>query len=775
MGSDRIIRFALESGFGVMALLLLCIVALYVRFIQNAHAVLSVHKLRLDEAQRLARVGSWELDLTSGQMKWSAQIYRIFHMEPTTNNPTLEEFLGQIQEADKSAVRKIMEGGSDLKEHVECSVGILRMTGDSGRVRLKLEEVTGQTGLVEGLIGTLSDITEQELLESELRRAKIEAESASRLKSDFIANISHELKTPMNSILGRSQIALQGDLGSTAKIHIQTVHKSAEHLLSIINEILDFSKLEANKYVVEKRGFSLLEVTRKLQDQLLPLAREKDLKFQMDTPSNLPTRLVGDPEQLGKVLSALATNSIKFTQEGRVSMGIETGLQTGTAIELHFWVNDTGIGMTPGQQANLFQAFSQVDSSRTRKFGGTGLGLVISKRIVEMMGGRIWIQSIFGTGTTVHVVIPFEKVAQSKVAASLVSVARPVAEQRSHANLSDTQVLLVEDSSINQELAKRLLAKFDVAVTLATNGQEALDILSTKIDFDAILMDCHMPVMDGYTATREVRKINALNGIPVIALTANVSANDRAKMSASGMCDVVAKPYTAQELIDVLFRWVAPKNRTTQRSSDREAQPSTADFMPPVPGINVPYGLNIAMSDVNLYKRLLQMFGQSEVNFAQKFKSARQSGDGASATRLAHSLKGVSGSIGAKDVQAAALSLESACHKGLSDADIRPLLDTTLEALKQVLDGLGVLNEPCADSDAPLWDSMRVNILVVHLEELIAQQDLCVYDIVEDLALATNGSSISTAVNKVVKAIERFDLVLAQQELKHVSVALKGL
>jgi HPt (histidine-containing phosphotransfer) domain-containing protein len=181
------------------------------------------------------------------------------------------------------------------------------------------------------------------------------------------------------------------------------------------------------------------------------------------------------------------------------------------------------------------------------------------------------------------------------------------------------------------------------------------------------------------------------------------------------------------------------------------------------------------MSDVNLYKRLLQMFGQSEVNFAQKFKSARQSGDGASATRLAHSLKGVSGSIGAKDVQAAALSLESACHKGLSDADIRPLLDTTLEALKQVLDGLGVLNEPCADSDAPLWDSMRVNILVVHLEELIAQQDLCVYDIVEDLALATNGSSISTAVNKVVKAIERFDLVLAQQELKHVSVALKGL
>jgi CheY-like chemotaxis protein len=558
-------------------------------------------------------------------------------------------------------------------------------------------------------------------------------------------------------------------------VHIQTVHKSAEQLLSIINEILDFSKLEADKYVVEKRGFSLQEVTRKLQDQLVPLAREKDLKFQLDTPSSLPTRLVGDPEQLGKVLSALATNSIKFTQEGHVSMGIETSSQTGTVIELHFWVNDTGIGMTPEQQTHLFQAFSQVDSSRTRKFGGTGLGLVISKKIVEMMGGKIWIQSIFGTGTTVHVVIPFETMAQSQVVASLFSAPRPAAEQRSPANLSGTHVLLVEDNAINQELAQRILTKLDIKVTLATNGQEALDILKTKFDFHAILMDCHMPVMDGYTATREVRKIEALNGIPVIALTANVSANDRKKMSEAGMCDVVTKPYTAQELIDVLLRWVSPKNRSTQGSRDRGAQPSTADFMPLLPGINVPYGLNIAMSDVNLYKKLLMMFGQSEVNFAQKFQSAWQSGDGASATRLAHSLKGVSGSIGAKDVQAAALLLESACNKGLSDVAIQPLLDTTLEALKQVLDGLSALNEPCAGGDVPLWDGKHVSSLIVQLEELISQQDLCVYDIAEELALATKGSPTSAAVNKVVKAIERFDLVLAQQELKRVSVAVEGL
>jgi signal transduction histidine kinase/CheY-like chemotaxis protein len=649
------------------------------------------------------------------------------------------------------------------------------MTGDGGRARLRLEALTGRTGEVKALLGTLSDITEQELLESELRRAKTEAESASRLKSDFIANISHELRTPMNSILGRSQIALQGDLGSIAKMHIQTVHKSAEHLLSIVNEILDFSNLEADKYVVGKREFSLSEVTRKLQDQVVPLAREKDLKFQLDTPSNLPSRLVGDPEQLGKVLSALATNSIKFTQEGRISMGIDTGSQTGTAIELHFWVNDTGIGMTPGQQTHLFQAFSQVDSSRTRKFGGTGLGLVISKRIVEMMGGRIWIQSIFGTGTTVHVVIPFEKVAQSKIAEPLVSVAIPAAEQRAPASLAGTHVLLVEDNAINQELAQRILTKLDIKVTLATNGQEALDILKTKFDFHAILMDCHMPVMDGYTATQEVRKIEALNGIPVIALTANVSANDRKKMSEAGMCDVVAKPYTAQELFDVLLRWVTPKNPTTQHPDCEETQASAADTMPALPGVNVQFGLNIAMSDVNLYKKVLMMFGQSEVNFAQKFQSAWRSGDLVSASRLAHSLKGVSGSIGAIHVQAAALSLESACHKGLPDATICHLLDTTLEALKQVLDGLSALNEPCARCDVPHWDSKRIHTLVVHLAELISHQDLCIYDIVEELALATKGSSISTAVNMVSKAIDRFDLDGARQELKLVSAALIGL
>jgi HPt (histidine-containing phosphotransfer) domain-containing protein len=241
------------------------------------------------------------------------------------------------------------------------------------------------------------------------------------------------------------------------------------------------------------------------------------------------------------------------------------------------------------------------------------------------------------------------------------------------------------------------------------------------------------------------------------------------------MCDVVTKPYTAQELIDVLLRWVSPKNRSTQGSRDRGAQPSTADFMPLLPGINVPYGLNIAMSDVNLYKKLLMMFGQSEVNFAQKFQSAWQSGDGASATRLAHSLKGVSGSIGAKDVQAAALLLESACNKGLSDVAIQPLLDTTLEALKQVLDGLSALNEPCAVGDVPPWDGRHVSSLIVQLEELISQQDLRVYDIAEELALATKGSPTSAAVNKVVKAIERFDLVLAQQELKRVTEALEGL
>ncbi len=773
MDTERIRRFALETGFGVLVLLLISTAVFYVRNIQRAHAALAVHKLRLDEAQRLAQVGSWELTLATGAMRWSDEVHRIFRLEPSAVNPSLATFLDRIQETDRPALSRILSDLSGVQERVECSVGMVRMSGEAGRMSVQLQAVTGKDGVVEGFRGTLRDTTEQDLLESELRRAKMEAESANRMKSDFLATISHELRTPMNAILGMSHIVLQSDLSATQQSHIQTVHRSAEYLLGLINEILDFSKMEAGKYTFERREFLLREVTGKLADRLEPLAEAKGLEFQLDMPSTLPARLMGDPVQLGKILSALTSNSIKFTQEGRVSVGIEVASQTASVIELHFWVNDTGVGMTPEQQAGLFKAFGQLDSSRTRKFGGTGLGLVLSQRIVEMMGGRIWVQSKFGTGTTVHFTVPFEPFAETQAAAPQLVPETAAIQGHLPENFAGLHILLVEDNPVNQELGRQVLKRFGIAVTLANHGQEALDILATRADFDAILMDCHMPVMDGYTATRHIRTMEALNGIPVIAVTANVSSNDRKKISESGMCDVVAKPYRVPELMDALLRWVRPASVVAAVLADLPK--ATGASLPPLPGIDVQYGLSIAMSDAHLYKKLLQLFSQSEVNFGEKFQSAWQAGDRVHAARLAHSLKGVSASIGAKDVQSAALALERACHEGRTGEEIQVLLERTLQALQRVLDSLAALKEPDARNEAAaVSDPAHVRKLVTRLTALLARHDLSAYDVAEELAAASKGSSIAPWVTKLTKAIDRFDLDGAQEALKKVSLALEG-
>jgi signal transduction histidine kinase/HPt (histidine-containing phosphotransfer) domain-containing protein len=649
MEQDRLNRCALESGFGLLVLLLVSSAVFYVRNIQRARAALLVHKSRLDEAQLLAQVGSWELDLPSGAMRWSDQVERIFRSGPSPTAPSLAAFLECIQHSDRPTLLKLLEDRSGATGRTECSVGIVRMDGDTGRARLQLQPVKDTNGRVEGYLGTLRDTTEQELLESELRRAKVEAESVSRLKTDFLATISHELKTPMNAILGMSYLALQGALSPSQKAHIQTVHRAAEQLLVIINEILDFSKIEAGSYALESGEFQLREVARNLSNAIAPLAQEKGLAFQLDLAPDVPTRLLGDPTQLGKVWRALASNAVKFTAQGRVACGVEVVSQTASAVALHFWVEDTGVGMTLDQQALLFKAFSQVDGSSTRKFGGTGLGLVISKRLVDMMGGTIRVQSTFGAGTTFHLTVPFGKVAEAPATASPSVTDAPVAvEAPLHATPAGT----------------------------ATPGADAAG-----------------------------------------------------------------------------------------------AEPA----LPPLPGIDVAYGLAISMSDAQLYKSLLLLFGESERDFADKFHSAWQAGDRALAERQAHSLKGAAGSIGARDVQAAALALERACHQGLDEARIQPLLEPTLQALQVVLGGLAALPAPAASGATAVLDPAHLQALLTQLAQLLAAQDLSAYDVAEALAAASAGSAIAPQVSKVIKAIDRFDLDAAQDALKAVAATLEGL
>ncbi|HSR36584.1 MAG TPA: ATP-binding protein, partial [Desulfurivibrionaceae bacterium] len=390
--------------------------------------------------------------------------------------------------------------------------------------------------------------------ERELVEARDAAEAASRAKDEFLANMSHEIRTPMNGVLGTLQLLREMEMEPAQREFVRTAYTSADSLLRILNDILDFSKIEAKKLVLESIPVDLRQIIGEALTLHAVQAQEKKIALTADVDPSLPPRLLGDPTRIRQVLSNLVSNAVKFTEDGRVTVHARVTATDSGRVAIRIEVSDTGIGIEEEKQAVLFQSFTQADGSTTRKYGGTGLGLAIVRQLVLLMGGDLGVKSSPGHGAT------FWCDLRLPVAAETDGEERAEGQEAAPGVVLHGRILLVEDNKVNQVVAQKMLQRLGQEVVLAENGEAALQALARGERVALILMDCQMPVLDGYAATTAWRAIEAREGrgrTPIIAMTAHAMEGDRERCLAAGMDDYLAKPVKKEALAAMLEKWLS--------------------------------------------------------------------------------------------------------------------------------------------------------------------------------------------------------------------------
>ena len=534
----------------------------------------------------------------------------------------------------------------------------------------------------------LSDIERSTAL-AEAAAARQAAEAASLAKSDFLATMSHEIRTPINGVIGMTELLRTTPLSAKQQRFVDAAHQSGQHLLAIISDILDFSKIEAGKLELEHIAFNLLELIDGIQTQLAPLAVAKRLRLTCHIPADLPAQVIGDPVRLRQILSNLINNAIKFTDRGGVKLSVLTLRQDQSTTVCRFEIEDSGVGISAQEQENLFNAFVQADSSTTRRFGGSGLGLVIAKRLLALMNGQIGLHSRPGQGTTFWFEVPLDR---------QIIPEQPEAPTRKRIDSSTAakfsgRVLVAEDNVVNQVVVSSMLESLGVTCQIAENGRVAVDRLQTDC-FDLLFMDCQMPEMDGFSATAAIREHECTSRqakkLPIVALTANAVAGDRERCLAVGMDDYLSKPFTREQLSNVLARWL-PQDAANAVSAKTN---TSIAALPALPVLN-PTSLDTlrqmrSAEGGNLFNKVIELYLTDAPLQWQRLRAAADAGDQQTLRAVAHNLISSSANIGAERLSSLARELEIIGGRGRID-DARPILSTFEQELTRVLAALTAL------------------------------------------------------------------------------------